>query len=385
MGTAEVLETTITPPVQEQAVPEGNVVANLNRLLYIFRLITRKSLTRGSEVRSERPLSLRATRAQLFKQFKSTPKTSKEARESILAEAHARDEIVRQYLTQGEVKVNLPNLGEQSARYTIINPPKSMQTSEDSKPPIFLIPGISNDIDCVGSLAQEIPFMGRKVILVGMPESLLGKVTPEFAQAVSDSSSYRPHADFFKGAIDVLVGKESLVELWGHSTGSAIIAEILNDPKSQERVTDAVLLNPASSANISASVLRLGILNELRNLVSRNLPKYTLSSQGNLPETGEYKKLKGNIFNTMLKKVCTVNESWKDARVREGGKIIVYSGRKDQMTRSYEIFRGDQDSLDSVKKENPQIEIIDDPNGYHSTPLIEPQKVIRAVFTKQAA
>lgn len=382
----------ITPPIQERSVPEGNRIGNLvenfNKLLYRFRLnrfrlVTHESVIRGSEVRSERPLSLRATRVQLFQEFKSTPKTDKEARKNILTEAHDRDEIARQYLTQGEVKVSLLNLGEQSARYTIINPPESRRRPEtDSKPPIFLIPGISNDIDCVGALAQEIPFMGRKVIVVGMPESQIGKVTPEFAKAVSESPSFGPHVDFYKGAINALIGQDGQVELWGHSAGSAIIAEILNDPKFQARVTDAVLLNPASSANISSIALNLGISNELRNLISRNLPKYTLSSQGNLPERVDHKQLRENVFKIMLKKVCTVAESWKKARVREGGKIIVYSGRQDRMTRSYEIFRGDQNSLDSVKKENPQIEVIDDPNGFHSTPLIEPQTIIREVFTR---
>lgn len=381
-------KTVIMPPTQERSVSEGNLVGNLERLLYMFRLITHQSTIKRSEIKSERPLSLRTTRAQLFKEFKQTPKADREARSSILDEAHVRDEIARQYLNQGEVKVNVPNLGEQSARYSIINPPEGRRTVDtDSKPPIFLIPGISNDIDCVGALAQEIPFMGRKVIVVGMPESQMGKVTLEFAKAVSDSSSFGPHVEFFKGAINALVGENSQVELWGHSAGSAIIAEILNDPKFQERVTDAVFLNPASSANISEKALNLGVLNELRNLVGRNLPKYTLTvgATSNLPDTQEQKSLKANVTKLMLKKVCTLAEGWKKARVREGGKILVYSGRKDQLTRSYELFKEDRDSLDRVKYINHQIEVIDDPNGFHSTPLTEPQRVIRQIFNKQSA
>lgn len=378
----------ITPSIQEKAVPEGNQVENLNRLLYMFRLITHQSTIKRSEIKSERPLSLRTTRAQLFKEFKSIPKADREARENIIAEAHDRDEIARQYLTQGEVKIHIPNLGEQSARYTAINPPEARGTSEtNSKPPILLIPGISNDIDCVGALAQEIPFMGRKVIVVGMPESQMGKVTAEFAKAVSESALFEPHVEFFKSAINALVGENSQVELWGHSAGSAIIAEILNDPKFQARVTDAVFLNPASSANISAKDLNLGVLNELRNLLKRNLPKYTLTlgATPHVPDTEENKSIKEAVTKVMLKKVCTLAEGWRKARVRQGGEVIVYSGQKDQMTRSYELFKGDRNSQERLKQVNPQIEVIDDPNGFHSTVLIEPQKVIREIFNKQSA
>ena len=382
MENVGISEIDIKPATQEKAVPEGNLVSNLDKFLYALRLVTHKSTIKGAEVQSERSLSMRATRAQLFKEFQSTSKADKEGRKTILEEAHAREEIAKQYLTQGEVKVNIPGLGEQSARYTVITPPEGRKTPDtDSKPPIFLIPGISNDIDCIGALAQEIPYKGRKVIVVGMPESIMGKITPEFAKAVSETPGFGSHVDFYKGAINALVGENNQVELWGHSTGAVIIAEYLNDPKNRERVENAVFLNPASSANISENALNLGIINELRNLLSRNLPKYMLSNRGEM----EQKEMKADLTKVMLKKVCTVDEAWRNARVREGGKIVVYSGQKDNLTRSYEIFKGDKDSQDKVKQVNPQIEIIDDPKAYHSTVLIEPQRVIRDVFTRQAS
>ncbi|MBI2018156.1 hypothetical protein HYS96_00440 [Candidatus Daviesbacteria bacterium] len=376
-----------TPPIQEKVVPEKNLVANLEKLLYALRLVTHRSTVKGvnrSEVQSERFLSIRTTRAQLLKEFKSTSKADKEARISILLEAHARDEIAEQYLTQGEVKVNIPGLGEQSARYTIMISPESRKTPNTvlySNPPIFLIPGLSNDIDCVGALAQEIAYMGRKVIVVGMPESIMGRITPEFAEAVSQTPGFGPHTKFFKGAINALVGENNQVELWGHSIGAVIIAEFLNDPKNRARVERAVLLNPASSANISEHSLNLGILNELRNLLSRNLPKYTLSNRGQM----EQNDLKANLTRIMLEKVCTLYQVWQNVRVREGGRIIVYSGQKDNLTRSYELFRGDKELEARLRQVNPQMEVIDDPNGFHSTVLIEPQKVISQVFQKQAA
>lgn len=87
----------------------------------------------------------------------------------------------------------------------------------------------------------------------------------------------------------------------------------------------------------------------------------------------------------MLEKVCTLYQVWQNVRVREGGRIIVYSGQKDNLTRSYELFRGDKELEARLRQVNPQMEVIDDPNGFHSTVLIEPQKVISQVFQKQAA
>lgn len=383
---AEIPQGEITPTTQEHAVPEGNLIANLSRLARAFRLITNRSHIRigNQDTNSERPLSLRTQRAQLYDKFRHVPKSDREARQRILSEAHDRDEIARQYLTQGEVKVNFPGLGGQAARYTIINPPEGRRTAEGAgKPPIVLIPGISNDIDCVGALAQEIPFMGRVVIVVGMPESQMGRVTPEFAKAAAESASFALHADFFKAAINSMPGGYDQIELWGHSAGGPIIAEILNDPEFQGKVTDAVLLNPASCAAITPRELNLGVLNELRNF-GRNFSKYTLTmgTDSAIPQGPVQKELKKAVSAAMLKKVCSISERWKQARVIEGGKIVVYSGQEDQLTRSYEIFNGV--SQDRLKEVNPQLEVIDDPNGFHSTVLTQPQRIISQVFVRQA-
>lgn len=381
-----VTETTVTPAQQEKEVPENNLIRNYNKLFYFLRLVTRKSIIEGSKIEGtdssiERPISQRATRAQLFKKFLAIPKSDKEGRKNILAEAHVRDEITKQYLNQGEVKVNIPRLGEQSARYTVMEPPQPKIDEAAKKPPIFLIPGLANDIDCVGALAQELPFMGRKTIVVGVPESEMGRITPEFTQAASNTDSFSPHCEFFKGAVNALVGENQLVELWGYSSGSTIIAEMLNDPEFRQKVSCAVLLSPAASSNITKNALNLGILNELRNLLSRNLPKYTLSlakSSG-----GEQDRLKGEVFQAMLKKVRTATAAWKKARVRDGGKIVIFSGEKDFMTKSFEIFKGDPASTAKLKQENPQIEVIDSPNAFHTTPLLEPQTVIQEVSKVQ--
>jgi len=301
--------------------------------------------------------------------------------QDVFTEAHERDEIARQYLRQGEIRVNLPGLGEQTALYTHIDPPASRESSrEEPKPPIFLIPGVSNDIDCVGALAQEIAYAGRSVVVVGFPESFMGSTTESFAKAVKDTPNYGPHTDFYKESIDALLGSDSDFELWGFSTGAPISAEILNDPRFQERVNEAVLLSPASSVDQTSMQINTGTASEGARLLKRfsTLGKYTFSMGRNKnveQQPQEQKKRRGEIFKSLMKKVQTKTASWEGAKVKDGGNIVVISGGKDQITKSYRVE-------DDFRK-NPQMEVVHLPNAYHSTPLTEPQETVEKIFAQQ--
>lgn len=368
----------ISTPIQEKSVPEINLIEKLDRLFYAVGKLTKPSrFSRSAEIPEglERSLLSRTTRADLLAKLEAIPKSNRVRRQETIREAKVRDEIARQYLNQGEVRVNLPGLEEQTARFVIIEPPKSLVPQEtETKPTIFLIPGISNDIDSVTGLVQEIAFLGRKVIVVGFPESYMGKISPEFVEAVRKSQNYEPHTTFFKRAVVKLLGPASNIELWGFSTGAPIVAEILSDQEFQKRTTNAVLLSPASSVDQSRLQLNLGIAQEVARLVKNfgKLAKYSLTSGRKTPDEKGQKQLKQNVYKSLLDKVRRKSDFWRTMKVQDTGQIVIVSGKRDQMTKSSEAI--------SQFAQNPQGKIVDFPDGSHVTPLVEPEKVLPKVF-----
>ena len=364
---------------QEKEVPEYNILQqDYANLFYRLGTVTHQSVSRKDGNEIERSLLLRAHRADLLERFKATPKKDKEERLAIIAEARDRDEIARQFLDQGELSIDLPGLGEQKARYTVINPPEGRKRPEqESKPPVFIIPGSSNDLDSHGALAQEIAFLGRKVILVAYPESQFGYITSEFAEKAVESETFQPHVTFFKQAIRKFFKEGESLELWGFSTGAPIAAELLTDPEFQKQTKNAVFISPAGTANQSLTQFRIGTASEIKNLIRnyKNLPKLSLVFSRKEPDKPGQEDLKSKVWKSLFNKILSVGDSWKEARVREGGKIVVFSGKKDRMTKS---------SLGEKElSENPQIEIISDPKASHATPLLEPNRVVQKIFDTQ--
>lgn len=363
---------------QEPVVPEENLLENHQSLFYKLAKVTRASLIPRTE--SHRPLSLRTERAQLFKEVVEARKKGLTGEaHSIIFEAKIRDEIAKQYLNQGEVSVEFSDLGEQKARFIHIKPPKEVDKNLD---PIFLIPGISNDIDCVGWLVQELAYQGREVVTVGFPDSFMGSVTSQFADAVEGSESYGPHTIFFKQALNKLIFDGKKKELWGYSTGAPIIAEMLQDENLRRRVSKAVLICPASSSDMSKTDLNLGIAQDGVFLASKlsDTSKYTFTKGRNEseviePEGKVQRGLKEKIFNRLLTKVRNKKDTWKSARVNDGGEIVVVSGQKDNMTRSRKTFYDEPE----LRKFNPQIRLVDLPDGHHVTPLIQPEVVLAEI------
>ncbi len=371
-------------PTLEKKVPEYNTLEKFSDIFYRLSTITSKSRIPGTE--SERPFSLRAKRAELFKEFRTAHQTdSREEMQSIIHEAHLRDEIARQYLTQGEVVITTENLGSQTVRYTEITPPEEV---DKKLPTIYPIPGISNDIDCVGWLVQELVMQGRKVVCVGFPGSFMGKTSEAFVQATERSEGYNSHTQFFKAVFETLIPKDQEAELWGFSTGAPIVAEMLQDPEVQERVGNAVLLCPASSIDHTENSFRFGIKDEVVNFLRemKNLPRYTLTAGVKGPEGAkdahsdpEQVKLKKRISDVLLRRVRTKMDSWKTSKVKEGGTITVVSGDKDNLTSSSMTFNN-EDELRSI---NPQMRLQRIAEGFHSTALLYPERVLPLIFRAQ--
>lgn len=360
-------ESRIEATKQEVRVPEGNFILNrFNTLLYRFgQSVTRKSLipTEGQAI--ERPISLRNRRAELFKAIKSTNDSAE--RRQILDEAHVRDEIARQYLDQGEVQINVEGTGIQTAKYTVVEPP-NMSEGQDEKPPIFLIPGISNSLDGVASIIQELPFLGRKVVAFSYPESHRGTVTKEFAERVRTDQNFEAHSEFFKKAIQLFNPDGNPIDIWGLSTGAAIGAEILQDSEFAQHVKDVVFLSPAALVDQSKKQMAFGVAKDMLKIFSRfrsTLPRYAYSigEKDKTPEQVEQRRLKLEVYNAIVEKVGKNLNLVQNAHVPEGGKITIVSGEKDDVTKSYKVHE--------EFKANPQVKLISLKKGTHSTPIFD--------------
>lgn len=373
-------EVKIIPPSQETSEPTKNLVENFDRLFYLMGKVTRAGYLGRSPDNPEgisRPLFSRAKRAELYKKIISTSKKNRRLRETIIEEAHLRDGITEQYLNQGEIVVTLPELGEQKARYINVTPPESLKTEETkSKAPIVMIPGISNDIECVGGIVQEASMLGRRIIVIGYPESFQGKTTNELAEAVREDEGYGPHVEFYKSAINQLMGENGQIELWGYSTGAPIVANILNDPEFQNKTENAVLICPASSVNQSVDSIKLGMLHDIGFIQSLKLfPRLSWTYDNTVKRSKDQKQLRKMIFGSLLKKVTTAYDYWKNAKVLEGGSIVIVSGRNDHVTKS--------DKVKYQFLQNPQAKLIDLRNGYHVTPGVDAENVIPSIFQAQ--
>ena len=62
-------------------------------------------------------------------------------------------------------------------------------------------------------------------------------------------------------------------------------------------------------------------------------------------------------------------------KVKEGGKIVIWAGKNDRLTRSYE--------LEQEVSDNPQVVFLKEEQGLHVTPLIEPQRILRDISAAQ--
>ncbi len=390
-------------PIHESREPVKNLLSALEQLYYASATITRQSHLPSKK---ERPLVTRVERAKLYPQVIDVTQKRKQALKDIedaslgieekgeaisdvqwdakrtlaplFLEAKQRDALAEQYLTQREVSVTLPELGTQTARVIeLVLPDKDRDHEQRDAPPIFLIPGISNDVECVGSLAMEAAMRGRKVIVVGYPESHNGSVTPEFVKAVATHDSYGPHVAFYKAALETVVPNEGAVELWGYSTGCPITAELLTDPRYQARTKQAVLICPASSVDQSQASLTLGAIAEAKHFATTSATTANLMmSAGSVHgETKAHEELRIKTFEALSTRVRRAYPFWKSARVQDERPLLVVNCENDRITKS--------DELREQFAQDPHIALITLAGAYHTTPLLEPANTVQQIFAHQ--
>lgn len=335
---------------------------------------------------SPRPKALKRVREEILQKVKNTPKLDTEARRALIVEGHERDRLAEEFISnQQEVRVDMGEFGEQMARFVVLNPSEGRKTEEtDLKPPIFLISGISNDLESMGMLPQEIAFKGRKVITIAYPESWHGNVTDAFGKAAEDSQTFEPHVSFFKQAIENIrqmpdvksrLGEHEQIELWGYSAGALMVSEMLTDKDFSQKISNAVIIAPASNVdreNVKSA--GLDILNDqLKTYLSdfKNTAKMNPNIRAKIEYTQDFRNRQLKTFNALAAKVLRKYNWWEqDMKVADGGKIAVVSYASDSQAQTTRV--------ENEIKQNSNLELLKLP-GTHGTPKIEPETLINAV------
>lgn len=356
-------------PVKEVAI----VLDNWLDLFYRLGMATRKTNAGSSNVNPqslERSVYNREQRANLRKGLLDGSRTLFETRKLTTT----LDEFDRSYLNQGAVNIDIPGLGIQSGQYASIEL-SSIETEKKGLPPIFLIPALSGDLNGVRPLVREAAMQGRRVVVLAYPDSLAGKVTPEFVEASIKSPSFEPHTAYFKNAIKMLIGETPDFELWGFSNGGGIVSEILSDPKFQERVSNAVILAPGGGVDQSVTDIIKGIAHDFAVLGKPGEWSDSVTIlPGQVLSTKEHYALWKKLFQSgLINKVGKNINKWGDMKVKEGGKIIVLTGGKDQITKSYRL----NDNLSHLP--NNQVHVVGYPEAYHVSFVTKAARVVEDV------
>lgn len=335
--------------------PVANAISKLEKIFYNNRTITCPSFIHDGDKQYQRPLFLRNIRAEIFLE-------NDDKRKERLEEARLRDEINKQYLNQKDFEVDMGVLGKNKSKYVILEP--KIKTDEC---PVFFIPGISNDLDCVGSFVSEIAYQGRKVICLAYPESYQGSVTKNFSKRVGESTSYQPHTEFFKRGIEELVGEKEF-ELWGLSLGGGISQELMLDTEISQKVKKSVLICPSNMATITQASYNKGLLNDFYHLLKKEnfcrLPSWAF--------THGPKPYRNETMDALGKKAAIPISNWEKIK----NKTLLLVGQKDYIT------NGIKADFDNISK-NPNIKICIIPNGIHATPVLYPEKVLKYINVYQ--
>jgi thioesterase domain-containing protein len=379
-------ETHISPPQILESEQSTNLVEKFNDLFYALGKVTAESVDYrepGGKKPLERPIWERALRAKILHNLRtetlhnSSEENIREARTNAIEKGHELDLAVSELLTQGTVSVT-SELGKQSSRYAVINPVRSKKiqesTEEEEQPPIVIVPGFSNDIECVGPLAVELAMRGRKVVVVGYPTSSLGSVSSKFADSAA-TEGYTPFSDYFGKAIQSITEQlgAGTFELWGWSTGCPIISRV--SEKLGVSLSRLVLLNPVSSVEQSMKSFAAGIADERYNI--GKLASYPFvfgppKGVSQIPETEEAKaRAVGALASAALQKDDYLVSR---AKVKDGGEIVVVSATGDMLTKSKQRFPDPY----SLANENNYAHLISVP-GTHISTIVEPGRILDAL------
>lgn len=367
--------------VSDTALPENTGISSAESLspFYVsLGVITRK--IEGKDV----TVAERAYRAHLYRKAMEAKARdggmlSPENRHNLRVEHDHLIDNEREFHQQRALSINIPEYGELKACYSILNP-----EADPANPPIILITGSSNNVESMDSfvheLAKEQP--NRKIIVLAYPEASSGQISEQFYSAVKAADGFQPHSKVFKSIIQYLCPEGDL-ELWGVSTGGAIVSTLLTDPFIAERVSDAALICPWCSAEQTPTGLLRGALNDSIKLISR----IRQSAKFNwIHDKDERKTPQGILKNKTWKAIgekgrnpITANNLPK-IHLRHNAKMVIVSGGDDQITNSAAVFNEKTES--EWKRKQPALVTAVIPHASHNGPLLQPTKFVEKILSK---
>lgn len=358
------------------------MIENATRSAWRQGKVTAPSRTQGDRDQSptnrvERTLSNRARRAQLFHTIFAMRHSNKEGARELLRTSHLQDEFDRQLIQQHTYWIDTP-WGRQRAQGAIIDLTRSplwpAERQKPSLPPIFFIPAFSGDLYGIAPLMRELALQGRMIVSIAYPESPTGEPTPAFADAVAAASDFTPHAEFFANAYDQITaaagGQPSdAVELWGYSTGAALAATLLTQPRWQERVTAARLIYPASLTDRSPLGTMMGAARDYLRMDRSHLYDAGIVIG---PREGKPSSLRKRIADKVMRLVGTRLDMYARMKLaRLGRNIVVVAGERDATTqgwRAAEHFAG-----------HNQVVVQEMPGARHMDALTQAAEVVALV------
>lgn len=322
--------------------------------------------------------------------------TAKAELDAIIREAQLRDEIAEQYIKgQQEITVQT-QYGEVSAQSFHLTPPTETLTEETRHlPPVVLVGGWGADAAGVENMAIELAYQGREVFFVGYPDSYGGKMPLEFARATTQpgQEGLKPQAEFFIAAHTALLMQEAnkgreinTVEMWGHSAGCMLGAQMLNTKQWANRVDNAMFVGPAGIAEISQMSQITGyarnITRYLRNL--RSLPsdlakhsyvtgrKATANSKNPIRQR-LHQKLQKLVWNegTLPHAREVQSDTYEHASIGSGNIFLMHGGE--------DFATGSATQENQTNLSNPHIVTVIVPSMNHADFIIDPAFVIEQV------
>lgn len=286
---------------------------------------------------------------------------------------HELDNLFSQVLYgRKSVEVEIEGLGKQSSEFVEL---KSKKVDLE-KPPIVLVLGISNDLDGVGEFPIKLAMISkRRVFVFTYPESWHGKVTREFGEAVEKSNNFGPHTEFFKSAINQVVGSETEIDICGVSAGSIMVSELTKDKKFNNRTNQINLIVPPGIVGMNTKSLIKGLSREVKSLIfnKNDGRKISILNPEKIRKTDEER---ANGFNTSanLRNKLSQEYSWWNNELLSGKgrqtKVIICE--QDGVTNGV-------DGLEKVSK-NPNLKVFLLKKSSHGTPGSNPERVIEQMI-----
>lgn len=293
-------------------------------------------------------------------------------RERIILETEKRRKILHKEFTdnQMDLEIRIQEYGHLSARCVTLDGTPYQEDSSDNSIPIVLIPGISGDLETVKTFAIELALRGKKVIVIGYPESNMGVVTQQYTDKTEES--LRPQENFFSRAIQKIL-PEGNFELWAHSTGCPISARIASSYLLKDRVEKLALVAPIGCVDSSINKLIMGGIVDVKNLITMSPPdvaRYGLIGGSTGEVDPEQQKMKAAIMNHVMKLIVKRLDEFEKISELDKCKTAVWIGKKDTLTHA-------SLATDSLRAQGAHvIEGI----GTHNRFVTHPEEVVEAIL-----